>query len=234
MRGNARRKCPEDGRLLASFLGEIGPGDAERIRTHVSSCLPCERKMKVLSEIAADLKVRGQDLPDVLARGEEEALRKQAHDEIRRIRRSRGRRRLVRSLPAWGAAASLFIMMAAAGGLFLSRTGSEDADRGPANRIRLIEPAGTIESAPFSFRWARVKNGDIYVLEVFDEELRLVLSRSTKDDSISLAPGDRQALEPGRAYYWDVEAHDDENRVIGSGQGSFAIAPGAAVKPRPK
>lgn len=232
MMGRTRRsKCPGDEQLLGTFLLELDPKARERIAQHVDACPLCRRKRAVLGEIAEELRARAEDLPASLAPEEESALRKMAVSEIRKLSR-RKRLRSIPGLPPFRAtaAAAVLVTAAAAGIFFYARSGRQDVDRGSHGGIRLVEPAGTMDRVPTVFRWIASRNADIYRFEIFDEELRSIVVRKVKSTSVTLAPDEMNALRPGRTYYWDVEAKDDADRLIGSGQRSFVVAPGGASK----
>ena len=233
MKRSAGRGCPGDEELLASFLGELDPAASERFRAHVPSCPLCGRKMKVLAEIAADLRARERGLPDELAPDEQAALRNLARAEIRKIRRDRRSGRLPEGVPIWRAAAAVFLMAAAAGIFFYFRGRPRDSDRGPAKTVRLVEPSGRLERAPSIFRWGTVANAETYGFEIFDAELRSVISHRIRSASVTLSPEEGKLLEPGQRYYWDVEALDEEGRPMASGRNSFEIVPPGAKSAPP-
>ncbi len=194
----------------------------------------------MLEEIAEELRARAGGLPDSLGPEEEAALRDMAGAEVRRIRGDDRRRRLPRFVTVRAAVAFAVLITAAASVFFYSRTRPPDVDRGDRTGIRLIEPAGTLQRAPSIFRWEAVGNADIYEFEIFDEELRSVLVRGIKSTSVTLSSEEMSRLRPGRTYYWDVEAFDDENRPIASGQRSFLVpsggtpsAPSAPIRTNP-
>ncbi len=180
----------------------------------------------MLEEIAEELRARAGGLPDSLGSEEEAALRDMARAEVRRIRADGRRHRLPRFVPVRAAVAAAVLITAAASIFFYSRTRPPDIDRGARTGIRLIEPEGTLQRAPSIFRWKAVRNADIYQFEIFDEELRSVLVRRIKSTSVTLSPEEMSRLRPGQTYYWDVEAFDDENRPIASGQRSFLVPSG--------
>lgn len=230
--GRTRRsKCPGDEQLLGAFLLELDPAARERIAEHVDACPLCRRKRAVLTEIAEELRARAEDLPAGLAPDEESALRKMAVSEVRKL----SRRRRLRPVPGLSpfratAAAAVLVTAAAAGIFFYARSGRQDVDRGSRGGIRLVEPAGTLDRVPMVFRWTAQRNADTYRFEIFDEELRSIVVREVKSTSVTLAPDERSALRPGKAYYWDVEATDDAGRSFASGQKSFVLAPGGGSK----
>ncbi len=232
MAGAGRSKCPGDEKLLAAFLLELGPAARERVAEHVAACPMCRRKRIVLAEISEDLRARAEGLPAELAPEEESALRKMAGEEIRRMRRRGSSRSVPGHLPFRATAiAGVLVTAAAVGFFFYSRSGQPDVDRGDRNLIRLIEPAGTLDRAPIVFRWTAVGNADIYRFEIFDEELRSIVVRVVKSTSVTLSAEEQAALLPGKPYYWDVEAGDDDTRPIASGQRSFVFSAGGAAKP---
>lgn len=228
MRKAGRSKCPADKKLLGAFLGEMDPAARERIARHVADCPLCRRKRAVLADIAGELRARTGSLPDSLGPEEASALRAMAGTEVRRLRGKRRPRRAPGSLTARFVIAAAILVMASAGVFFFSRTRPKDVERGAPTGIRLIEPAGSLERAPAVFRWDAVGNADIYGFEVFDEELRSIITRGTKSTSVTLSPEEAGRLVPGRSYYWDVEAFDDEGRLISSGQRFFTVAPDGA------
>lgn len=232
MRRAGRSRCPGDEKLLAAFLLELDPSKRERIAEHVAGCPMCRRKLALLAEISEDLRERAEGLPTGLAPEEESALRKMARAEIRELKR-RSSSRPVRGPFAFRATAvaMALIAAAAAGIFFYQRIGRQDVDRGDRNGIRLIEPAGTLDRAPVVFRWTPVRNADIYRFEIFDEELRSIVVRDVKSTTLTLSAEEQAALLPGKPYYWDVEADDDEARPIASGQRSFVFQAGGAAKP---
>ncbi len=226
MRGSGRSKCPGDEQLLGAFLLELDPASRERVAGHVAACPVCRRKQAVLAEIAVELRDRTGNLPGELTPEEAAALRKMAGTEIRYIRKRRRSNRVPGMVPLRVAVTAAVLITAAVGAFFYSRTRPPDVDRGAPTGIRLIEPAGTLDRAPAIFHWDAVRNADIYQFEIFDDELRSILTRGIKSTSVTLAPEEMGKLMPGRTYYWDVEAVDDEDRRIASGQRSFLISPG--------
>jgi hypothetical protein len=229
MKRSGRSKCPGDERLLGAFLHELGPASSEPIAEHAAACPLCRRKQAVLEEIAQELRARIGGLPDSLGPEEGAALRDMAGAEVRRIRQDDRRHRVPRFIPFRATIAAAVLIAAAAGIFFYVRTRPPDVDRGAPTGIRLLEPAGTLQRAPSVFRWEAVRNADVYQFEIFDEELRSVVIRTTKSTSVTLAPEETSRLGPGRTYYWDVEAVDDEDRRIASGQRSFLVSPGGTA-----
>jgi hypothetical protein len=231
MERTRRSKCPGDEQLLGTFLLELDPASRERIAGHVAACPLCRKKQAVLAEIAEELRARTEGLPGDLDPEEEAALRKMAGAEVRKLRGRRPSLPVPGIVPFRAAAAAAILVMAAAAGIFFhSRSGRQDVDRGDRSGIRLVEPAGILDNVPAVFRWTAVKNTDIYRFEIFDEELRSIVVRFVKNTSLSLAPEELAVLRPGHPYYWDVEASDDEDRPIASGQRSFVVAPDGAAK----
>jgi len=145
--------------------------------------------------------------------------------EIRKLRGRRAPHPSPAVVPFRAAIAAAVLVTAAAAGIFFySRSGRQDVDRGDRGGIQLVEPAGRIGRVPAVFRWAAVRGADTYRFEIFDEELRSILVRFVKSTSLSLAPEELAAIRPGRPYYWDVEASDDEGRPLASGQMSFVVS----------
>ena len=225
-----RSNCPSDERLLRAFLLELDPTERERVEAHADTCGRCRRKRAMLAEIAEELRARTEGLPGDLDPEEEAALRKMAASAVRKLGGRTSSRPFPGIVAVRAAAAAVLITAAAAGIFFYSRSGRPDIDRGRADAIRLVEPAGTLDRVPTIFRWTAVKKADLYRFEIFDEELRSIVVRMVKSTSLSLAPEELDMIRPGRIYTWDVEASADEARPLASGQRSFVVVPGGAAK----
>jgi hypothetical protein len=65
------------------------------------------------------------------------------------------------------------------------------------------------------FVWTPPPGGDGYRFELIDENLRLLASLSTKEPWALIPASVRAGLAPGQAYFWTVEAVNDDGVRIG-------------------
>ena len=81
----------------------------------------------------------------------------------------------------------------------------------PAREFSVIEPGGNvlINDRP-TFRWSKMEGATGYVVEVYDEQFKLVSSSPQVTDFSWTAP---QALPRGHVYSWQVKAIKDRQEI---------------------
>jgi hypothetical protein len=221
--------CPSQAHFLRAVSGESGQEEKAEFVGHVSECARCQAKLKLLNSLrreieAVDHKLEGIDLTPKEAR----AFRKMARSRFRQIKDDIGKKSASRIAP-YGvrrfafAAGLLMILIIGYGSVrYLIR---RDINRGGSGvSFRLIAPLGRIDRAPSEFSWSPVKNTDIYIFKLIDENLKIIYyTNDTIRTSFILDPGVRSRLERGTVYLWTIEAISDASDKLAFGEGTFVI-----------
>jgi hypothetical protein len=99
--------------------------------------------------------------------------------------------------------------------------GIDDAPTLSSPALRALEPAdrATIPRGHVVFVWSGQAPGTIYRLTVTSEAGEAVWLRETSDSSLTLPAG--ISLQPGRTYFWYVDALDTAGQSITSGTRRF-------------
>ena len=143
---------------------------------------------------------------------------------------ARTRRSFFRPAPgrAWSAAvfAAIAITGIAALVMIVRRPEPIEAVReGLPGAFEALSPRGKVASGALEFRWTPVRGAKRYRLEIFDRELAAI---SRRDGVISerhrLSAEERQALEPGRSYFWKVTAELEGGDLLSSEFAKFTVA----------
>jgi hypothetical protein len=101
--------------------------------------------------------------------------------------------------------------------------GSGDVDAPPA--LAAFGPADgdTVPRGSLRFVWAGHGGQPLFHLTVTDPAGRALWLQETSDTS--LAPPRNIALEPGRTYYWYVDAVDENGGALTTGPRHFTLGP---------
>jgi len=228
------RKCPKDGALIALFMNELPPSEAEKLLSHLAACSRCTIRFNVLRQVKRDLQPQVDSFADAFGADEGASLlRVAASRKIRSLGpRPLGTRSTTLLRPfgmlsglrfAIGFVAVLAVVTTGAY-LTLARLQKHSELRSPSLKITLLEPVGTVSSAPSIFRWTPVTNAEDYKLELIDDSLGRVHAGSTfLITEATLPAAARSNLVKGRTYVWSISAHDADGNLVTTKSGSFTI-----------
>jgi hypothetical protein len=79
--------------------------------------------------------------------------------------------------------------------------------------LQPLVPIGAVDP-PVRFRWASPVNAARYLVEVRDEERRLLFVLSSDVESVNLPAERADALIPGRQYWWEIVGLDASGDTI--------------------
>lgn len=124
----------------------------------------------------------------------------QAHAE------SGGRPRAGRLAVIAGLAAAAAVVLVA-GRLLLAPGTGPSAERGPVAAVHVAPADGAeLTGAPQRFSWPADKDSESYRVKLFDDAGEpLWQSEPTRETAVDLPAPARDRLQPGRAYFWNVE-----------------------------
>ncbi len=228
------RKCPKDGALIGLFMNELPPREAERLLRHLAACARCAVRFNVLRQVKRDLQPQVESFAGAFGTDEGATLLGVA--AVRKIRsldhRATGARSLALMSPfgmlsglrfAIGFVAVLAVVTAGAF-LTLARLQKHSELRSTSLKITLLEPVGTVPSAPGIFRWTPVTNAEGYSLELIDDTLARVYAGSAFLITEATLPAvARSKLVKGRPYVWSISAYDADGNLVTTKSGSFTI-----------
>ncbi|MGH9349395.1 MAG: hypothetical protein ACRD26_19265 [Vicinamibacterales bacterium] len=172
------------------------PTDRSRIVGHLAECDECAA---LYADVIESRPVAATELPDAPA------------DLVARAHRLYGRQSgAPRAQWRWwtvGTAAAAILVAAIA--IQLLR---QPSPRGAASErdirgsvLQLMAPIGTV-APPVHFRWASPVAAERFVVEVRDDDERLVLALSSASEAVPLPEHQRAQLLSGRTYQWQVIA----------------------------
>lgn len=105
-----------------------------------------------------------------------------------------------------------------------SREGSAAVPGSHLEHLTLVAPRGELESAPILFEWRPVEGARRYAVRIEDADaVWPIFVRTTVSTTLSLEPHEASALLAGRVHAWEVQAFDEEERVIASGGTRFRV-----------
>ncbi len=227
-------RCPKDSALIALFMNETAPREADKLLRHQAACARCTLRFNLLRQVKRDLQPQVDSF--ATAFGAEEGaslLRAAAGQKIRALDpRPSGTISPSRSRPigmlfglrfAVGFVAVLAVVTAGAY-LTLTRLQKHSQLRSPSLSLTLLAPVGTISAAPRIFRWTPVLNAEKYSLELVDDSLSRVYTGSSFLVTEAVLPATvRSMLVKGRAYVWTVSVRDADSNLVTARSGSFTI-----------
>ena len=90
--------------------------------------------------------------------------------------------------------------------------------------VSLLEPKGTLDHLPSSFRWHAVGGARSYMVTVQRADSdEVVLVRTSRTTSLSPNAQDLAQFRPGE-YRWSVEARGGDSKTQAWGEGEFSLA----------
>jgi hypothetical protein len=182
--------------LIAAYLsGTLSPPEEAALETHMAGCRPCRHEVT----------------------------------SARRIIRSRTSRR--RWLVAATGAAAVLLLAVLIRGPQVTRPAEEPLRAGggveenAAPGLAAFAPADgdTVSREGLHFVWAGHEGRPLYHVTVTDPSGRALWLRETSDTALVLPP--EIALDPGRTYYWYVDALDAGGGSLTTGTHRFIVAP---------
>jgi hypothetical protein len=202
-----RARCPSVTGLRESFGPRMSSEAKDAIIDHISGCAECAREFEFIRAVA----------------GHEDRLA----TAISRARDSRRPFLSVFARPVWAGILGGIILGLALSNVLVIRNGSPV--EGPRSQARLppeaIAPAGRVESRTFQiFRWKPVPEARSYVIEIYDESLRLLWESPTVTTAaVSVPESVKGRLAQGGVFYWSITAIMAENLINESGLQWFAV-----------
>ena len=206
------------------FSGELGEHEESRFLEHANRCPHCRLRLNALSSIQAELKMREKDIPEIaLSSRDGKELRKLARRQVRAWP-WKGGVSFPRIIRAGGILAAGVLLVILGYRLSVKMSTPEPITRGRSQvEIRLHQPEGKIREAPKLFSWSKVRDSEVYHLEIVDDDLNLVFSASLAGTRLHLPEDIRQKLEHQKSYLWTVSAIDDDAQELGSASSYFEI-----------
>jgi CheY-like chemotaxis protein len=90
-------------------------------------------------------------------------------------------------------------------------------------KVEGLAPQGPLATPPESLTWNPLAGALAYSVTVQGVDRRIVFDRETPEPFLKLPPELGKQLRPNAAYYWRVEARDDQNRALASADAHFRI-----------
>jgi len=197
-------ECPPVKDLRAAFEGTTPRAAKDAIVDHISGCSDCAREFEFIRKI--------REREDDLAAGMNAP--------------SRGRRHplLFLSRPIREYALGAVMIAVVISGVIVSlHESSRDGERNrPAGIPETLAPSGHVEAPPpLIFRWKPVTRAVSYVVEIYDESLRLIWESPPVSTTAALLPDPiMESLSGDKSYYWSVLALDSEGKF---GESRFEV-----------
>ena len=196
-------ECPSVKDLRAAFEGTTPRAAKDAIVDHISGCSDCAREFEFIRRV----RERENDL----------AAGMQA--------RSRGRGpSLFLSRPIWECAlGAVMIAVVITAAIVSLHERSRDGERNrPAGIPETLAPSGRVDAPlPLIFRWKPVTRAVSYVVEIYDESLRLIWESPPVSTTAALLPDPiKEAISDDKIYYWSVLALDSEGKF---GESRFEV-----------
>jgi hypothetical protein len=196
-----------------STLATIVDGDVSRPEAiaHLSECEDCRRRLSAVAHLVDDAELRT----------EIESLESGA------LRSGLPRRWRPASIAAIGAFAAAAVAM-----LVISLPSKKSESSTPASESihregaitttappRIISPSA-VASVNDALRWTSVSGADIYRVQVWNTDGRVVFSTDTRDTSVALPT---ELNKAGATYLWEVKARTGWDRWVSSEFLQFTI-----------
>jgi hypothetical protein len=122
---------------------------------------------------------------------------------------------------AWAMVAASVVIVVAAGILL-----RQDHTIGPpaalqdevwrSGRFAALSPAGDLTHAPDELRWEPVAAAASYRVQLMEVDRTVIWSADSTATAIPIPAGIRSQLKPGRAFEWQVTAHNAAGEAIAS------------------
>jgi len=205
----SRKGCPSEESILRVFEKSLSPQKKEEIVDHVVKCAYCLREFELFLALDRDESQAAKEITDFVGKRSRDANPPRKKPKIWGFISGSGDQR--RSL--WRIATVSLVLLIITG-LFLISVKlilkpSLDEERGKLrDQVRLISPSqGQAGTLPLVFRWQKVREAELYQLEIFDASL----SPLWKSPQISvlfyeLPSKVAEAVEENKVYFWMVTA----------------------------
>jgi hypothetical protein len=200
-----RDRCPDIEELVACFDSRKSNKRKAKTLDHVVNCADCFQEFDFICQTLSQ--------------------EKKLEDEIEAVVQPRDRLTSTRSRSAFsklsfgyaslffGALVLMLSFMILLKSDFLKRRANDDRGRQPGQIILLQPLQKTKISVPLVFGWRESEGSDSYLLELYDETLRLVWRSSRLSETKLLLPHDIAArLTVWRDYFWMVTSFKDQEK----------------------
>jgi len=217
--------CPDNEKLINSFLKKGGLEEKERLIDHILACQICKLKFDALKQISIQLGTFTDEFEgDRLSTSEEQEFRKMARLRIRELNKKQ-KMPFLQSLPArYLAMVAAALLIVIAGYFLITKLQQRDVYReGESGEFRLIEPVGTITEVPSVFIWTPYEEADNYLFRVIDDELNIIIRKGAFEAKTTLSEDEKKKLLKGKTYIWEVKAQDLFHKEIISDRKHFEI-----------
>jgi hypothetical protein len=196
--------CLDDHAVAALADGSIDAARRDALLPHLAGCAHCRHRVASVARALADPGV-ARELSDV--------------DDATRPRVTTTRRI---ALAAAAAAAAVLLVIAWPS----SMEPPQQPHRAPAITAapapEAVWPVGAVADAR-SLRWSAVPGADRYRVTLFDAEGLVLFEAELAGTEVELPAA--VVLDPGRRYWWEVDARLDFDRWVASDLVEFSIAP---------
>ncbi len=197
-----------DDTTLASIVdGDVSRPDA---MAHLSVCDDCRRRLSAVAHLVDDAELRPE-------------IQSLEHGTSRSVSPRRWRPASIAAISAFAAAAVAALVISLPKKNAESSPPSESIHREGAITTtappRIISPSA-VASTNDALRWTSVSGADIYRVQVWNTDGRVVFSTDTRDTTVALPT---ELAKPGATYLWEVKARTGWDRWVSSEFLQFTI-----------
>jgi len=221
-----KNKCPAREVFIRAFLDDASLEEKEKLVDHVLSCQKCKLIFNVMKQLSIELAVVNKDIEEIkLSPSEVKQFRAIAKQKIRELKKGE-KRKIFGLVPVEYIAPIIGLLIIFGGYLYFSNFRHKEIYRNAGREeLILLEPSKKISAPPTVLIWTPLRNNEriYYKIELIDDELNTLLSRTVYNTYLTIPESTRQKLRKGRVYVWKVEALIAEDKILASAMKHFEI-----------
>jgi hypothetical protein len=220
----SRENCPPLNDLIKFFKPRTPIRLKTKIIDHITRCAPCAQEFDLILKIKRSSEQMDREIatwlgPKILSRA------------------SSDRPKMIFSHRFWRYAVLLvgIVALSLAVLTFVNKNPvtkfKQQVGRGHIESdIRLIEPINLgVEKSHLVFRWKEYDGADSYMVELFDESLRLIWKSPKLEEPKYVPPSEMiQKLAPAHSYFWMITINMKNRTILESELASFVVEDGSS------
>ncbi len=215
----SRQKCPPLDDLIRFFKSGTTRIHKIKIIDHITQCAFCHEEFDLMLTIKRSSEQMEKEISSFL---DSENLSPKSHDHPE-----------IGYTQSFWRYAALFIAIISLSLSLLTLINKNPSQlfkkqilRGQAESdFQLLEPINSRQGkSRLVFRWKEFKGADSYILELFDQSLKLIWESPELAETEYILPSEiTQKLSSSNTYFWMVTSHLKNGSVIESGLANFTV-----------
>lgn len=216
----SRKNCPSTKDIIGSLRAKLTEKQKSIIIDHITRCYFCSQEFEFILQTLRQEKKLKNEIKILTSNKKSTPL----IEETLKKKKSDPKRKLFFLHPSWswkyapvflGFALIIFLLFT----FVIFRDHEKEKYRGTAySQIKLIKPIkGIHQKSSLEFSWEKISTVDYFILELFDESLKLIWkSNKIYNSHIVLPKRIIAALPENKIYFWMLTAYFPDGKIIES------------------